>query len=374
MLTAPRTLLIASCLAIAAATGCGGGPTAPSGAAGATVAGTVSVSGAAALTPARSALAPRGGVVASRASAFASPAAASELTVTVVGTNLSAVVDASGYFQVSGVPPGTIQLLFKGGSVSASAELSDVGQEELIEIEVQVSGTSATIVSEVRSNEKVSMCHHTGTGAYHLINVSVNAEPAHRAHGDGTPGGPVPDEPLQVFDASCKAMGPAVRIEKSTNGEDADKAPGPKIPIGDPVTWEYVVTNTGTVDLSNVVVTDDQTVTIECPESSLLAGESMTCTGSDVASEGQYRNVGTVTADSPSGQVSDSDASHYFGQMPGDEGPKVKLCHRTGNGEYVPIEVGLSAEPAHRAHGDGQVGEEVPDMTGKVFGAGCTVN
>ena len=39
---------------------------------------------------------------------------------------------------------------------------------------------------------KVSLCHHTGNGEYQLIDVDVNAEPAHRAHGDAKVGEPVP--------------------------------------------------------------------------------------------------------------------------------------------------------------------------------------
>jgi hypothetical protein len=92
----------------------------------------------------------------------------------------------------------------------------------------------------------------------------------------------------------------------------------------------------------------------------------------------QDRNVGTVTANwnlnGNSGQVSDSDPSHYFGRaLDEEEGPKVQLCHKTGNGSYHLIEVSINAEPAHRAHGDGKIGEAVPGNAGRVFGAGCSV-
>ena len=53
---------------------------------------------------------------------------------------------------------------------------------------------------------------------------------------------------------------PGIHIEKSTNGEDADSAPGPYVEVGDSVTWTYVVTNTGDVPLSNINVTDNQGV------------------------------------------------------------------------------------------------------------------
>jgi hypothetical protein len=106
---------------------------------------------------------------------------------------------------------------------------------------------------------------------------------------------------------------PAVDIEKATNGEDADAAPGPSIAVGDPVTWEYVVTNTGNVPLFNLSVSDSDLGSISCPKSALAAGESMTCTASGTAAAGQYANTGFVTGEYDGTTVSDEDDSHYFG-------------------------------------------------------------
>jgi hypothetical protein len=39
----------------------------------------------------------------------------------------------------------------------------------------------------------------------------------------------------------------------------------------------------------------------------------------------------------------------------------VRICHRTGNGRYVPLTVSLSALPAHRAHGDIVPGVDTAD-------------
>lgn len=52
---------------------------------------------------------------------------------------------------------------------------------------------------------------------------------------------------------------------------------------------------------------------------------------------------------------------------------KVNVCHRTGNGSYHLINISTKALPAHLAHGDGQSGDPVPSMTGKVFDANCAV-
>jgi hypothetical protein len=106
-----------------------------------------------------------------------------------------------------------------------------------------------------------------------------------------------------------------VTLVKSTNGQDADIAPGPIIKIGEPVTWTYLVTNTGNVALTGIAVTDDQGVTVSCPGATLAAFAQMSCTASGTAVAGQYANTGLVTANPPVGfnQVSASDTSHYFG-------------------------------------------------------------
>ncbi|MEN8199164.1 MAG: SdrD B-like domain-containing protein, partial [Thermodesulfobacteriota bacterium] len=109
----------------------------------------------------------------------------------------------------------------------------------------------------------------------------------------------------------------AISIEKSTNGSDADIAPGPTVKTSqDPViTWSYYVTNTGNVPLLNVTVSDDQGVSVSCPKTELAVAEAMTCSGEGKAEDGQYKNIGSVSAVTSWGQfVSDSDPSHYFGK------------------------------------------------------------
>ena len=98
----PQAWRLSQSLAVgAAASGPTAGPTAPSAVAGATIAGTVN-----------------------RAVAGAPVG----LTVTVVGTSLSAVVETAGEFQIAGVPSGNVQLLFKDATVNAMAQLANVGR------------------------------------------------------------------------------------------------------------------------------------------------------------------------------------------------------------------------------------------------------
>lgn len=125
-----------------------------------------------------------------------------------------------------------------------------------------------------------------------------------------------PGETDLSWDAGLWTPMPVIDIEKATNGEDADLPTGPFIPVGDPVTWTYVVTNIGNVPLQGVVVTDDQGVTVTCSKTTLDVGEVMTCTASGTAMLGQYANLGTVVGyDDYGNEVTDADPSHYYGTM-----------------------------------------------------------
>jgi hypothetical protein len=128
----------------------------------------------------------------------------------------------------------------------------------------------------------------------------------------GTPSiGPI----VEASDAShYYGSVPGIEIEKYTNDEDAETPTGPIIVEGHQILWEYVITNTGNVPLTNVIVLDDQEVTVSCPQSALDPGESMTCTADGEAVVGQYSNLGTVTASPPVGDpVEADDPSHYLG-------------------------------------------------------------
>ena len=122
--------------------------------------------------------------------------------------------------------------------------------------------------------------------------------------------GTVPDEAI----VTCTIVNrippaPAVHLEKSTNGDDADTPTGPFVPIDSPVIWSYLVTNTGNVPLTGIVVTDDQGEAVSCLATILAPGEDMTCTATGTSVAGQYANLGTVTATGagPSGPVTVTD-------------------------------------------------------------------
>jgi uncharacterized repeat protein (TIGR01451 family) len=123
-------------------------------------------------------------------------------------------------------------------------------------------------------------------------------------------------DPSHYFGEEGTTPQPAIDIETSTNGVDADDPTGPTILVYATVTWDYVVTNIGNVDLQNIVVTDNRLGPITCPFSSLMVGGSMTCTATGTATAEtaeQYANNGSVTGvDADNTGVTDNDNSHYF--------------------------------------------------------------
>jgi len=116
-------------------------------------------------------------------------------------------------------------------------------------------------------------------------------------------------------------LDPVLTIEKATNDQDADVATGPYLRVGDPVTWTYVVRNTGQVTATNVTVTDN--ITGVTPiyvsgdtnnDGQLVPGEIWRYQATGTATAGQYSNIGTVQGTAPDGErVTAQDPSHYFG-------------------------------------------------------------
>lgn len=145
-----------------------------------------------------------------------------------------------------------------------------------------------------------------------------------KATGVGAEVGLFPSGQQDFEGLACLTIEPFIVLEKHTNGpgqvpQDADEPTGPFIGQGDAVQWTYYVTNTGSLTLTDVTVTDDQGVAVTCPQTELGIGEGMTCTAGGAAQLGQYANIGLVTGTpilEPSVPVTDSDPSHYFGVNP----------------------------------------------------------
>jgi len=120
---------------------------------------------------------------------------------------------------------------------------------------------------------------------------------------------------------------PKIDIEKATNGKDADSAGGadvPSIKYNEDVAWTYVVTNTGDVDLKNIIVKDDKEGNVtDCKDKDgntldlssfvLKPNEKITCTKIGKADTENYENNGSVVGQhcvSSGGGGSETDVSN----------------------------------------------------------------
>ncbi len=115
-------------------------------------------------------------------------------------------------------------------------------------------------------------------------------------------------------------QGAAVDVEKyiSTDNavwQDADDAPGPEVDLQTPVSFRFVVSNTGQTELSALSLLDDVYDLSGCSVPAALAvGAFFECTiGPFPAEAGQHSDLATVQATAGDVIVQDSDAAHYFG-------------------------------------------------------------
>ncbi|TPK55940.1 hypothetical protein FJ546_28485 [Mesorhizobium sp. B2-4-19] len=120
---------------------------------------------------------------------------------------------------------------------------------------------------------------------------------------------------------------PGIGIDKITI-DGAAAGDGLTVLTGDAISWQYTVSNTGNVALSNVAVTDNQGVVVapvlsggfnvgDVNHNNLLdTTETWSFTGSGTAITGGYANIGHVSALAGAVSVSDDDGSSYFGANP----------------------------------------------------------
>ena len=95
--------------------------------------------------------------------------------------------------------------------------------------------------------------------------------------------------------------GPAISLVKSDSGQSGTGA-------GGTVDYDFVVTNTGNVTLTDITIDDPNVGPITCPVTTLAPGATTTCTGTHVVIQaevdaGVVLNTATVTGTPPSGPV-----------------------------------------------------------------------
>ncbi|WP_162143793.1 beta strand repeat-containing protein, partial [Hellea balneolensis] len=98
-------------------------------------------------------------------------------------------------------------------------------------------------------------------------------------------------------------VAPGITIEKTADRTEY-------MAVGDVINYSFLVTNIGSVTLNDIVVTDSFiTGIMNCPQTTLVTGESMTCTASHTVSQDNidndmvFVNTAEVTANPTEGQL-----------------------------------------------------------------------
>jgi uncharacterized repeat protein (TIGR01451 family) len=156
-----------------------------------------------------------------------------------------------------------------------------------------------------------------------MVSVTVSAPTTVEACGElpNTASVAAANEPAEALgnnedDASISVECASIRLVK-TAGDAAD---GAELLLEDPgdVVFSYLVTNTGTADLVDLVLVDDNAtpgdpaddIDVTCPATTLAAGAAMTCTATLPVAVGLRTNIAVVTASpdiAPEAEVTDSD-------------------------------------------------------------------
>jgi len=169
-----------------------------------------------------------------------------------------------------------------------------------------------------------------------------------------------------------------INVVKSTNGDDANTAPGPNIAVGGTATFTYVVTNTGNVSLATITITDnngttgstadDITPTLTSGDTNsngrLDVGETWTYTATHTVTAGQYTNTATVTGNpvdasgtdiSGAADVTDTDTSNHFGYTTGITVQKLTNGVDTGTGSGPTLAIGSTATFTYNVRNTGNI-------------------
>jgi len=134
--------------------------------------------------------------------------------------------------------------------------------------------------------EKVTICHipPDNPDNAHTLTIDESALDDHLAHND--------------------TIGPCEEIDVNKTANET------MIQSGETVTYTYNVTNTGYFNLTNITVTDDKCLMVDCQKDNLTAGESMICNCTATITENTTNEV-TVTGTAPNNDiVSDSDTAY----------------------------------------------------------------
>ncbi|WP_418152373.1 hypothetical protein AB8615_10925 [Litorimonas sp. RW-G-Af-16] len=109
--------------------------------------------------------------------------------------------------------------------------------------------------------------------------------------------------------------------------------------VGDTLEYDYLVTNTGNVEITNIVVTDDKIASVSCPVTTLAPTEDTTCTASYSVTQadldlGSVTNNASVNGTPAGGTLSPATAQEIVG---GTQAPALTLAKSALDSSYAAV-------------------------------------
>ncbi|MFF2011879.1 hypothetical protein ACFVWY_22740 [Streptomyces sp. NPDC058195] len=179
-------------------------------------------------------------------------------------------------FSTTGPWPSTLPGQLHGPTTSIPADATPAEAEALLEpsrrtVTVEISPSPSPVIT-------VAIDFHDGNGSQQVLSTPApQPVPSTYKFGFAASTGLFTDVHL-IRNVSVH---PAAPLPQLNLVKQVSQEPPLELPLtpGTQVPYEYVVTNSGGVPLTDVTVADDRVTGISCPQSTLAVGASMTCTG-----------------------------------------------------------------------------------------------
>ncbi|WP_233353696.1 DUF7507 domain-containing protein [Hellea balneolensis] len=148
---------------------------------------------------------------------------------------------------------------------------------------------------------------------------------------DGTPAGGTLTPPTDT-ETVGGTQSPAFTLAKSA--VDTDFAA-----VGDTLDYEYLVTNTGNVEITGIAVSDDKIASVTCPVTTLMPTESVTCTGTYTVTQadldaGSVTNIAEATGTPAGGTL---DAAGDTETVSGTQSPELAIAKTALSTDFAAV-------------------------------------
>ncbi len=222
-----------------------------------------------------------------------------------------------------------VPIVAPGSTVTWTYQVTNTGSVDIVTIDLEDDQigpiTVADRVSGDTNNDNILNPGEVWT--YERTGIAVTGFYNNQARVEGFAGSGLSD--VDTDSSNYRGATASIDIEKFTNGNQADlptDADVPNITVGSNVTWTYQVTNTGSIELTNIQLVDSVEGTITTitdmgnGDTTLDVGEVWTYAQTGTALAGAYENSGTVSGLAEgldpvarNTTVTATDLSHYFG-------------------------------------------------------------